>query len=63
MYIKVRTSESAKAYSKCERRVKELGFTNEEDKKNQGGQTDRHQATLYYRSKPKLKLYPCNKKA
>ena len=35
MYIKVRTSESAKAYSKCERRVKELGFTNEEDKKNQ----------------------------
>ena len=33
--VQTRTSENSKAFTKTERKVKELSFTNEEDKKNQ----------------------------
>merc|ERR1712080_396036 len=47
-----RTGESAKAYQRAERKVKELKFTSGEDKKNQDRMTD-----LAAKLQAKIKVY------
>ena len=48
----MRTSETAKAYQKSERKIKELQFQNDEDQKNQERMTD-----LASKLQAKIKLY------